>query len=736
MKSTTITFEIFFKAISYSVVFCGFLSLWVSGSLGIVIGSGFLFILSVAWFLEIFKWQFSDRIGTFLMFLIVPLFFILWKFRISVFSEDELAIIVFLGRMILALSAIKLLQKKSDKDWIFLYLISFFEVLLAAGLSVSPLYLVSFILFLLTCICAVISFEIRKTSRTVQINLAKEKNINLHNEAQSIFEKYSVLWLPKTAVLLLLLMIAVATPLFFLLPRVASADFGNSSGGLSGFTGFSDSVELGAIGSLKQSDAIVMRVKLEETNEKKNGSLHWRGIALDSFDNKIWSKSKNVFAETLNKGDKDFFLLDYPSNKSGLTVQTFYIEPIDSSVVFALAKPVAVQGGFKTLIKDTEGALNFPRTGFERMTYKVYSNQTLPSKSILQADTENYSLKDSRYLELPDNIDQRIAQLAFELTHTAKNRYDKAKIVESYLQNNFGYTLELKASGEQPLADFLFNIREGHCEYFATAMAVMLRTQGIATRIVNGFQEGDYNETAEVYVVRQKNAHSWVEVYFPGENAWIPFDPTPFAGQNDGTTSLGVAGKFNNYIEALETFWIQYFVSYDNQEQHSLFRSAKNSFTEYQTKISTSMNKFRQVFSDWWKEVRGDNGLAESAKAVGFSLIYVVSVIFGVFVLIWIYRKIIKFEIWGKVFSWSEFKKKTTIVEFYEKMQNVLAAKGLTREAHQTPLEFAFALNMPEAVRITEKYNRVRFGKKNLSEKESREIDDWLKNLQKNETSR
>ena len=88
---------------------------------------------------------------------------------------------------------------------------------------------------------------------------------------------------------------------------------------------------------------------------------------------------------------------------------------------------------------------------------------------------------------------RRISQFAAQVTGKSNNRYDKAKAVEKYLQTQFGYTLEMKAGGDQPLADFLFNVREGHCEYFASAMAIMLRTQGIATRIVNGFQQGEYN---------------------------------------------------------------------------------------------------------------------------------------------------------------------------------------------------------------------------------------------------
>jgi hypothetical protein len=90
---------------------------------------------------------------------------------------------------------------------------------------------------------------------------------------------------------------------------------------------------------------------------------------------------------------------------------------------------------------------------------------------------------------------------------------------------------------------------------------------------------------------------------------------------------------------------------------------------------------------------------------------------------------LLKLEIWKRFRLLFQHKKETTVVEFYQRMQKMLAKRGLQREPHQTPLEFAFALNMPEAVKITEKYHGVRFGEKNLSRDETREIENWLKGL-------
>ncbi len=724
-------FDKFFKSISYAVVVCGFLALLVSGGIGLISTILFSTVLAAAWFLENSRWQISERLGTVFIFVVVPLFYVGWKYNLIGTGDNSSAVVGMLARMILILAAIKLLQKKADRDWLFLYLMAFFEVLLAAGLSISPLYLGALILYLLATICAIVAFEMRKTSRTINApKISGKKGENKLSPPPKL-TKIPVGRLPLTAVSLLILIIAVGTPLFFALPRVGGAGLGGSQNPLSNITGFSDTVNLGEIGTLLQSDQTVMRARIERTNGTNPQSLKWRGIALDKFDNKSWSKSNPGYTEPYTKGERDFFLIDYASDQDNLVIQTVYLEPINPPTLFAVSRAVAVEGNFQLVRKDSEGALSFVRKGFDRLSYKVYSDANVPDVETLQADAQEYSAEDDKYLNLPENTDARISNLAEQITTKSYNRYDKARAIERYLQTQFAYSLEMKASGEQPVADFLFNIRAGHCEYFASAMAIMLRTQGIATRIVNGFQQGEYNETADVFVVKQKDAHSWVEVYFPAENAWIPFDPTPADQQNrEATATAGILKKFNSYLEALETFWIQYFVSYDNQEQRSLVRSFKNSLSEYQATTSGWLNDFQKQAAEWWTEVRGDKGLQTSAKAVGAGLGYLIAAILGIVLIIWLYRKIKNLAFWRKIRERLKRAKQNSIVEFYERMQTVLANQGFVRAAHQTPLEFAVALEMPEAVKITEKYNRVRFGEKNISRDESVEIEDWLKNLE------
>lgn len=718
-------FEKFFRLISYAAVFCGFLALWVSGTFGVVASGLFAAVIVAAWFLEGSRWQISERIGTALIVLALPLFYLGYRMNVITFDGGDAVLPGVLARMILSLAAVKLLQRKSDRDWIFLYLMSFFEVLLAAGLSISALYLASFILYLLVMVCAVIAFEIRKTAFSVGQDITGEISAKKDptSEATSAFP---VRKLPATAIALIVFIVSLAIPLFFMLPRVGGAGFGGNQAGSSLTSGFSDIVRLGGIGRIQQNNEVVMRVKLDGVSEM-TGGLYFRGIALDTFDNVAWSKSKMGTPVPLSRGERGRIRVDQAFPSASYQSQTYYVEPLDTSVIFALPRPVEVVGGFAFIDRDPYGALSH-RRNYERISYSAFSDLSTPSAERLRADDEPYTTDAQNYRSLPPQFDRRIAELATRVTANSNNRYDKARAIESYLQANFAYTLEQKAGGPQPLADFLFNVGEGHCEYFATAMAVMLRTQGIATRIVNGFHGGEYNDAVDMTVVRHRNAHAWVEVYFPGENAWVTFDPTPASG--DGGASTGIAGTMNKYLEALETLWIQYFVAYDNQEQRTLARSVRGGFLDYQQRLAAYLAHTQDVLAEWLADIRGDKGFEARRSAVGYAIAYIAGFVVIVLMMLWLLRKIRRLGLWDAV--WKRFFKKrhASAVEFYARMQRILAKKGMVRETHQTPLEFAYAVGMAEAVAITERYNRVRFGDGDLSTAEVSEIEQYLTKIE------
>lgn len=708
-----------FRLFSYVAVFCGFFALWISGTFGIFETGLFVGVMILAWNLEDTRWQISERLGTAMVVLALPLYYVLWRYRIFDFATPESALPGLLARLILTLTAIKLLQRKGDRDWMFLYLMAFFELLLAAGLSISVGYVAAFVAFIFIMACTIVLFEIRKTARATETSLPTADRTSEAGKLEIPARR-----LVTISALLIILIAAIGVPTFFLLPRVSGAGLGGNSGMVSTMSGFSDVVRLGGIGTIQQNDSVVMRVRIE--NEVPD-DIRWRGVALDTFDGQYWSRSRSAIKEPKMRNERDLIQVDTARRQEGLTLQTIYLEPMDTPVVFGLYRMIGVQGNFQVLYRDVSGGVTFQRTGDrERVSYKVLSDTEVPDAEKLRADRYLYTTDLANYLQLPPNLDQRVVELSEAITAESKNRYDAAAAIESHLQSEFGYTLEQKAGGREPLADFLFNVRQGHCEYFATAMAVMLRTQGIAARVVNGFQRGDYNDTADVFVVRQRNAHSWVEVYFPATDSWVTFDPTPSAGQNSSGSIAGLTDRLRKYVDALETFWIQYFVAFDNQEQRSLFVSVRKEIVDYQSGISSFWNVLQGDLSNWWEEVKGEKGIGGSIVAIAWAIAIVAFGLALIGLVVWLSRKVVKSKFWlhlrGRIFG----SRQASAVEFYERMLRILEGKGLTREPQQTPLEFAVSVGMSEVVTVTHVYNRVRFGQVSLSREDSDMIVDRL----------
>lgn len=695
------------------------LALMLAGGLHVALGTVFAAVMIVAWNLEGTKWQLSERVGLAIVLLSIPLFLLDWKYQRMMGEAPGRLGVNALAHLIVFLSAIKLLQVKSDRDWVFLYLISFFELLLAAGLSFSPIFLLTLILYLLCSLSTVIAFEIRKAQRGVkpaETRLLVPPDSRIFRKLVGIRGKREIETsrLPLVAASMLVLIFILALPLFFVTPRAGSAILSRGGSGLTNFIGFSESVRLGEIGDLKQNNQVVMRVRIEDPSPAREPGLKWRGVALDEFTGRTWKKSSEARRTQQKLIERGFFRLGTTEALKGLTTQTVFLEPLSTSVLFAAPRALAIQGDFPYVRVDSEGSIQSRPHDLDRIMYTVISDTTEPDPEILRRDMRPYSASENRYRIYPETLDRRIVDYARAtiLNARSRNRYDAAKAIEAELRSNFGYSLQMRAGGTDPLSDFLFNVRAGHCEYFSTAMAVMLRTQGVATRVVNGFLPGEYNEAAGAYTVRQSDAHSWVEVYFPETNSWVTFDPTPAAGRME-PQSNGLAAQLGKYAEALELIWFQYVVGYDKQEQRSLAASLHNKVFDY-----------RRIVSEFFGSIQSNLPLVSSKGiflALGLITVLVTVIFVRVLRLGW--RR-------GLTISRGTREPKIAAVEFYQRLMDLLAQRGLSRLSDQTPLEFASELGSREALTITRLYNRVRFGSQKLSAAELREIDQALRDLE------
>jgi transglutaminase-like putative cysteine protease len=688
------------------------LALVLAGGLSVPLALMFGVVMSVSWLLEKTKWQLPERYGLGIVLLSIPLFYVDWQYQKAVGEPAERLGVTALAHLIVFLSAVKLLQVKKDRDWVFLYLISFFEVLLAAGLSFSPVFLATLTLYLLSGLCAVTAFEIQKARRSLAYTetrlLVPPDSRMFKKDGRHSWRSTEAARLPFVSLALLVLIFVLALPLFLIAPRSGAAALTRSNGAVSNFIGFSENVTLGQIGTLKQDDGLVMRVRVEEAPEGMR-ELRWRGVALDEFTGMAWKKSPQARQSEPVNEKAGLYQFGTTQAVNRLTTQTFFLEPLESSVLFAAPRVVALQGDLPFIRVDREGSVQSRRRDFERIMYKAISDTNEPRMTELRADTQPYNLSFYRYLQLPEDLDSRIEPLATAmiLQANASTRYDMAKAIEAHLQRNYGYSLEMKASGADPLADFLFNVKSGHCEYFSTAMAVLLRTHGIAARVVNGFLPGEYNEASGAYTVRQSDAHSWVEVYFPETRAWVTFDPTPSAGRVEPVRT-GITAQLQKYAEAFELLWFQYVVGYDKQEQRSLATSLGNQVFDYGRMISGAIATIRSYLT---------GNVLVLVMTLLASAVVVLLVLFGKRLLSFARRGFTKSVEEGRTYS---------SVQFYERLISLMEQRGMSRDGHLTPLEFAKTLDSNEALLITRAYNRVRYGGERLSASEKREVEKAL----------
>jgi protein-glutamine gamma-glutamyltransferase len=759
--------EAYFRTTSYALIATAFLALALTGQLDGVSIALYSLALVVCFYrdarggtrLRLREWMWRA-----LSIAYVPFVFI----DGALISNRILALV----HMTLFVSAAKLFQHKRDRDWVFLYLIAFFQMLLAAGLTFNATFVASLATFLFFFISTLAAFEIRRARREVG-SLEEETVIPLKQPQRIKYRSTEapirpggigrVRYLLGASTAQTIIVAALTLPFFFLIPRLGGGGVARGFGEGDAFTGFSDRVELGQGASIKKSPRVVMRVRLDH---KAPRYLRWRGVALENYDGRAWSVTKEegrgedstqglssrgeVTARsapfTYKHGLRDI----RPSSHQALLEQRFVLEPLDTPALFAAQMALSIHGPMKTVVRDRHtGALT--AVGLKgRTEYTVSSDIGVPTEQELRGDSPASSPDDVRRLDLQllRKLDPRISQLAHEITRTAPTPYDKAKAIEHYLKTEFDYTLELKEVQGDPLAEFLFRTREGHCEYFATAMAIMLRTLEIPSRIVNGFQMGEYNDLNDMYTVRESDAHSWVEAYFPKTDSWIEFDPTPSAGINDYSQG-GLLAQLRRYADAMEVFWLDYIVTLDSDEQASIM-------VDLQHRLLTVKDRLFIYYVDaklWVRRMLSGLivdrtwtlgellKLATGLGVLGLSLVslYVVFAYrnrrslpptgYGP----WWHRLFI-LPMWRRKLSQRDYRQSAVL--FYEQMLAIARRAGLVKQPHQTPVEFATASGLSPIREITTLYNRVRFGGAKLDERESRRVSELLGELKQRVRSR
>ncbi len=611
--------------------------------------------------------------------------------------------------LVLFAVVVRTFSLRRDRDYVMLAILSFLMVLASAVLTVDSVFMLFFAGFMVTAVATFILMEMRRSGRAARFQARHSRDMQEH--------RHLAFSLARVTPTLVLMMLVGAAAVFFLLPRMSAGYLGGYSFGTDLSTGFSDQVQLGRIGQIQQSDAVVMHIQIDGDRDGRY-ELAWRGVALENFDGRNWSNPREQFP--LERGGDGSFAIPLlnqdvaqatsvrnravPRKPTHLIHYRVLMEPIGTNVFFLAPWARRIKGAYRTLQIDSGGAVSDQDNQRSVSLYEADSDIATPSPEQLRGAGDYLPRFAMGYLQLPPRLDPRIPRLAVQIAGSASNSYDKAAAVERYLKTHYGYTLQLpRTEVADPLANFLFERRQGHCEYFASSMAVMLRTLRIPARVVNGFRSDEFNDVTGNYVVRAKNAHSWVEAYFP-DYGWVTFDPTP-----GGTVASPQGwGRVMLYLDAASSFWREWVISYDTSHQNILGQSmmiGTRSFWER----AREWGRLRYAgLLSWARKSQRSAGHSPGPWFGGSVTVALLLLLMGNA------GRIIRKIRTMRLQAHPERSPDQAAAMWYERMARSLARRGMQKAGTQTPREFVRVIP-DERVRLrvgqfTDAYESARFG--------------------------
>jgi hypothetical protein len=592
--------------------------------------------------------------------------------------------------LVCLLASLKILTAKTNRDFTYLKMVAMVELLAGAILSVSLGFFAFLALFLMFAIAAFSSGEVRRSAQARQAVV---------RGGLRAFPRRLV----SISVFLFSGILFMTAGMFFVLPRTARAALDRIMPRHNHVSGFSGGVTLGQIGELKKNSTPVMHVRAHRIGDEGGGFLEvrWRGAVLSRFDGRRWDNRPGSSHElipdhgviTVNRG---------PHPRPGHVITyTVKLNERGADTLFIAGTPQTIRIDIPYLqFTPSQSFIVVAPAAVPDLTYAVYSFLEDEAAEVASTPAPLPGRDRDELLQLP-SIDPRIAPLARQMAAGAGTDAEKANAIESRLRHDYGYTLELLPSAvADPLASFLFDRKKGHCEYFASAMVVMLRTLGIPSRLVTGFQSGAYNPITGLQVVRESDAHSWVEAWIAGRG-WTTFDPTPF---DPGSATGGVMARLSLFFDAAEQFWQEWVLSYDLDRQIGLA-----------SRMDESARRLRDGWANDWTHDAFDS--MQNAARLGWRYAPVVAAAAGLAAAVWLCGPILlrwwRSRARARRLARGQGEASDATV-LYQRMLGALARRGIHKPPWLTPAEFARVLPASEVSRVVDHltvfYNELRFG--------------------------
>jgi transglutaminase-like putative cysteine protease len=687
---------------------------------------------------------------------LVALAYVLLQFRSG--ATPVLAI----GQFLVLLQLVKLFEQRANRDYAQLLVLSLLLMVAASINTASLFYGLILIAYLFVSLYCCLLFHLKVETDTARTALGLDADsasvATLRQDQRSLSSSMRRLTGLVSAV-----SIVSAVVVFLLFPR------GTGAGFLSPLqikpsqhmTGMSDSVSFQQLAQITQNNQIVGRAWVWKNDQPVNGTelLMLRGSTLDLYTGNSDSKGKFQWLRTsstrddsqeIGQGEVVHYppqsLLNPPAPLTERWRQVIHLDPNGTNLIFALPgiaefKPVSrtlnLRYGRRDETLRSADPINW------RFDYEVTSRNTFSPLAW------NYQRQTERWRQ---NIDPKIAEYARRPEVSGSNQagplaaqrkigdavspFDEAiaRNIEQYLRTNFTYTLDLSDAGglkpgEDPLVAFLYRFKRGHCEYFAGAMTAMCQSLGLQARIAIGFKCDDYNAMAGYYILRQSQAHAWVEVLT--EKGWMSFDPTSSRADNAALRRNNLLARTKHLLDFLQYKWANSVVAYDSNNRENLLNGIEAKLT--QSAISNRGNISR--LSQWF-------GTAQS-WFLGSYLLGALMVIMALGILVAIG--------WFLYERWRLRRRAVNLgleslpssvqlrlarqLGFYDDLMRLLERHQITRARHLTPLEFSDSLaylpaDSYDIIRgLTRIFYRIRFGHTQLQPSQQRRLNALLERL-------
>ena len=381
--------------------------------------------------------------------------------------------------------------------------------------------------------------------------------------------------------LLALAGLAGSAAIFVAFPRVAIGGFRRASSSVP-IAGLGDQIDLRRHGVIADDPRVVLRVRLDPSPPPgADLTMHWRARALEVWTGRGWrSRGEKWAGGRMAPLPPLRAAAVRAGRRSALAAEIEAVSGFSDGVVLtpegwpanvSFDRPVTARGKPYRVLRSASGDLFYAPVELGDLRYEVTVERGMPGWPELRGNGQRYPADLDVDLEVPGEVDARVRQLSARLTK-GKDPVEAASAIERWLSTSLGYTRELAGDRPDPIAHFLFESRQGHCELFSSAMVILLRLAGIPARNVTGYYGGTYS-SAGYWAVRAGDAHSWVEVYVPGAG-FVPFDPTPPGGR--GGRQGGLWAALVLVWDAAAQRWRSAVVDYDLlSQQRTLQRMAQ-----------------------------------------------------------------------------------------------------------------------------------------------------------------